>query len=289
MKIQDESEKQLFFMSTVITIGNGKNTPFWETRWLNGAAPKDLAPNLYTVAKYKYRTVHKEIHNFNWIRNLQSINSQTRMDEYILLYSALATVALTEEEDQITWRWTPDGMYSAWPAYDIQFAGTYSRFQSEHIWKTNTEPKCRFFAWLVIHDRVLTADNLAKKNWPHNEHCTMCYCQFETTAHLLIRCNYTEAVWSTIAAQLNLPNFTHMSSLEGPIDWVSKLEQAESKQARKMNLGNLFFFWWNIWKERNRRIFEEIEKSVPQLANQILDDINQYKFAKRNLTPENLL
>jgi hypothetical protein len=36
-----------FFCSTTVTIGDGRNTPFWESRWLDGIAPKDLAPELF--------------------------------------------------------------------------------------------------------------------------------------------------------------------------------------------------------------------------------------------------
>lgn len=47
---EDPVDRELFFfffVSTTMVIGNGKNTPFWEARWLQGMAPKDLAPNLF--------------------------------------------------------------------------------------------------------------------------------------------------------------------------------------------------------------------------------------------------
>jgi hypothetical protein len=50
LRIHDQIDRALFFTSTVITIGDGKSTLFWKARWLNGVAPKELAPNL-SVAK----------------------------------------------------------------------------------------------------------------------------------------------------------------------------------------------------------------------------------------------
>jgi hypothetical protein len=47
-----------------------KNTPFGESRWLNGLAPKEIAPNLYQIARFKKRYVYKELQNNNWNRNL---------------------------------------------------------------------------------------------------------------------------------------------------------------------------------------------------------------------------
>jgi hypothetical protein len=42
-------------------VGNGNNSPFWEACWLEGAAPKDLAPNLYRRARFKGRSVFEEV------------------------------------------------------------------------------------------------------------------------------------------------------------------------------------------------------------------------------------
>jgi hypothetical protein len=52
----------LFFASTIISIGDGHNTRLWEARWINGMAPKELAPNFYKKARFKYRSVQRELH-----------------------------------------------------------------------------------------------------------------------------------------------------------------------------------------------------------------------------------
>jgi hypothetical protein len=46
-------------------MGNGKNTPFWKVKWLHGAAPEDIEPGLFRMARYKGRTVHYEMQNQN--------------------------------------------------------------------------------------------------------------------------------------------------------------------------------------------------------------------------------
>jgi hypothetical protein len=32
-----------FYAATTITIGNGEIAPFWDSPWINGAKPKDIA------------------------------------------------------------------------------------------------------------------------------------------------------------------------------------------------------------------------------------------------------
>jgi hypothetical protein len=76
--IQDNRplDRQPFFASTSIQVENGKNTPFWEGKWLHGSAPKDLAPSLYQIAKFKSRSVHTELHNYKWISSLDNLTSE---------------------------------------------------------------------------------------------------------------------------------------------------------------------------------------------------------------------
>jgi hypothetical protein len=107
--------------------------------------------------------VRSELHNDNWIRNLQNITTTVQIEEFILLFMALSQITHTDQKDKIHWRWTRDGVYTVASAYDCQFIGCLSKFPAKEIWRTRTEPKCRFFAWLVMHDQILTAQNMIKK------------------------------------------------------------------------------------------------------------------------------
>jgi hypothetical protein len=224
---------------------------------LQGSSPKDMAPNLYKNARFKNRSGHSELTNHNWIRNLGVIGSAQLLDEFVLLYLAITSVTLTDQRDEITWRWTSNGKYSVASAYDCQFIGSMTSLPPTDIWTAATEPKCNFFTWLVMHDKAPTADNLSKKNWPCNPTCPLCFCQPETAGHLLSQCNFYEALWNVAAGRYNLPNFNILSTRGGPLEWARYLLLTGNKKERKNKLGILFFFWWQVWKERNRRIFED--------------------------------
>jgi hypothetical protein len=118
-------------------------TSFWESRWLKGVSPKELASNLYNQVRYKQRAVHKELQQFNWIKNIRNIHSEELLDEFVLLFTVL--------NDVISWRWTTSGNYSAAKA---QFLGAYPMFKASTIWQAKTEPKCCFFAWLAIQGKA---------------------------------------------------------------------------------------------------------------------------------------
>jgi hypothetical protein len=116
-KLQDPTDRELFFSSSYIQIGDGKNTLFWEAKWLHGAAPKDIAPNIYRRTRFKKRLVHTELHNNNWIRSIGLINDSVLLNEYVLLFLMISSVSLTNEKDAIRWRWTSSGKFTVASAY----------------------------------------------------------------------------------------------------------------------------------------------------------------------------
>jgi hypothetical protein len=127
-----------------------------------------------------------------------------------------------------------------------------SRFPAVDVWKAHTEPKCKFFAWLVLHNRALMADNMQKKNWPCDTTCSLCFCQQEKTAHLLLYCNFSEALWDVVAHHHSLPAYGALCLFQEPGQWITHLIEHNARAEKHKRLGILFFVWWHLWKERSR-------------------------------------
>lgn len=49
-------EKELFKACTSVTVGDGNRTRFWKDSWLDGQAPRDIAPLCYALAWRKNQT-----------------------------------------------------------------------------------------------------------------------------------------------------------------------------------------------------------------------------------------
>jgi hypothetical protein len=233
---------------------------------LSSAAPKELAPNLFAIAKFKRRLVGRESHNNSWIRNLAHISTPVQLDEFSILFMPISDITLQNSNDMIFWKWTADRKFSVATAYECQFVGAMVSFPAPDIWQAFSDHKSNFFAWLVLHNRVLTADNMMKKNWPSDPLSSFCLCCQETTQHILAECNYTEVVWNLVANLFNLPDFAILQSQGNPSNWLQALlEKSASREKRKCS-GILFMVWLLLWKERNNKIFERKERSPIQLA-----------------------
>jgi hypothetical protein len=108
LKIAGPIDRHLLFTSTWVQIGNGEATPFWEARWLDGAASNELSPSLFEATRYKKRTVAKELQNNNWMRGLTHITTPSQLHEFSLLFMAISNIILTDSNDIIYWKWIAD-------------------------------------------------------------------------------------------------------------------------------------------------------------------------------------
>jgi hypothetical protein len=101
----------------------------------------------------------------------------------------------------------------------------------------------------------------------------------ETTNHLLLHCSYTEAVWNIVALSYSLSNYEALGQSEDPGEWLQKIAASRDRRERKQMIGILLTFWWMVWKERNRRIFDQLELPPNSLARLIQETISVQHLA----------
>ena len=195
----NDVDRQLFRVSTIVTIGNGEKAEFWEASWLQGRASRDIAPSLYKLAWRKHLKVKDQLLNQSWTRGLWRMSTVEEMAEFVALWDLVQNVQLTSEEDQIQWKWSADGMYSAKSAYEVQFKGSFCSFRPNHIWRAHAEGKHKFFTWLLVQEKLLTADKQQARNWPCNPVCSLCSNHPETATHLCLHCPFAVEVWGLVS------------------------------------------------------------------------------------------
>lgn len=103
--------------------------------------------------------------------------------------------------------------------------------------------------------------------------CCLCTCAFEDTNHLFNECPYVRQVWSLVC---RFQNFGPASaSIPSDIStWWAEISHAGSKEQVRSIKGALLTTWWNIWLERNKRIFQNSSSPELSIALQIKHDID---------------
>lgn len=195
----NDIDRLLFNSSITVTLGDGTKARFWHHNWLEGEAPKHLAPHLFQLISRKIRTVQQELWNNNWMHSLQGrITSAVHIEGFVSLWIRIQDVHLQQGvRDSITWHWTLDGACSTHSAYWIQFRGSFGLFRSDLIWRAQVESKCKIFSWILVQDKILPVYNLQKRGWPHQEHCVLCNGPLEGL-HLCLCCPFAKEVLGLI-------------------------------------------------------------------------------------------
>ena len=101
--------------------------------------------------------------------------------------------------------------YTTKSTYQIQFHESFAKIKIFPIWKARAEWKCRFFAWTLLHPKILTSNNLSKRNWTHDPICKLCKTDRENPVHLFKDCVFTKEVWSIIRDWYNLSQLQNIS------------------------------------------------------------------------------
>jgi hypothetical protein len=280
----DDEDKLLFAACTTMVLGDGKKTSFWDSGWIQGRRPKDIAPSLFQASRKKKRSVHDALSNNTWIRDLSFNGRLTNelLDAFVERWSLVQAVHLQpQQEDTIIWKLTKTGTYSAASAYKVQFLGCAVTPSFSSIWKSWAPPKCKFFAWLITQNRIWSADRLAQRGWPHNDSCVLCRTTIETAHHLVAGCKYSRRIWDLVAAWTTLPDLRPNAwPLSEDVEqwWTQFTTQPDHPRKALRSLALLVI--WEIWKERNARVFVRRESSTATLMAKITDEASAWIAAR---------
>jgi hypothetical protein len=172
-------------------------------------------------------------------------------------------------EDEITWNLTDNGQYSTSSAYEAKFLGLVHSDMYSIIWKASAPPKAKHHACLTLQNRLWTADRLQKRGWPNCGLCPLCKQVTESTHHLFVHCRFIVRVWELLKEWLGIIgiHLRQWASLNVN-DWWSLLASGASTH-RKALKTLILLTVWEIWNERNARVFHN--KSSPSFV--ILDKI----------------
>lgn len=133
------------------------------------------------------------------------------------------------------------------------------------------EGEHKFFTWLLVQSKLLTADKLLASNWPCNPICPLCNVE-KTSVHLILRCQFARVVlekigvWAggLVQAQIIMQSFFLRDQNAEMEDWW-KMELANlPKQVRRTKAAILMYTAWNICKARKRWIFEGVKMDAVQ-------------------------
>nr|GEW01138.1 reverse transcriptase domain-containing protein [Tanacetum cinerariifolium] len=146
-----------------------------------------------------------------------------------------------------------------WEMARIFHFGLKNRFhirrglEHKKVWNIKVMAKIKTFWWRVCSNALATRKkNLYKRNCSSSPLCQICNSQVETIEHVFFEWPWTKSVWFGSNYGLRAENLSgdftsHMSSL---------IDIFPSKSKAIKLLASIAITSWNIWKSRNKFIFE---------------------------------
>ncbi|XP_020254198.1 uncharacterized protein LOC109831277 [Asparagus officinalis] len=142
---------------------------------------------------------------------------------------------------------------------------------STTIWGGFNYPKHSFISWLAVQDRLLTQDKLIRRGIIQTNQCILCSgAEVECRNHIFFDCKFSQDVWNKIMDWLCFK--WRCCDWNQLLNWYSfsLLGKSFKHSVKRMAFTSSIY---NIWMERNVRIFNQKCKTVEQLVKLIKVDL----------------
>jgi hypothetical protein len=118
---------------------------------------------------------------------------------FTLLYSIRRD---RDGEDKLWWSPSSKGKFDVRSFYKILPYKEIAHFPMKSIWRTKVPLKVAFFAWVAAIGKILTLDNLRKRQVIVIDRCCMCKNNGESVDHL--HCEVACVLWNAIFSRFSL-------------------------------------------------------------------------------------
>jgi hypothetical protein len=134
------------------------------------------------------------------------------------------------------------------------------------IWTNDSPPKVNSFCWILAHGKLLTGENLMKRNMFGPYRCELCGKASDTSQHLFLFCPFAIIVWKTTLQNLHERIRWPAQPKELLINWVSRYQGTSKNPLFKAMFNALpKFICWKLWLARNRATFANV-RTPPELV-----------------------
>eukprot|EP00253_Pinus_taeda_P005179 PITA_05179 len=281
---------------------NGKSTKLWKDRIMG----KDLLverEDITELRNWLERAGVNRVYDLaswdergEWLKwDFHGVPERLK-DQQIQLENLLEDATPDNRLKKDRWGWGKSGIYTSAEGYKSLQGKRISHHTPafwKQIWEPLALPKINFFFWTLVHNKLLTGDNLTKRKFEGPHRCALCRCQLETAQHLFLDCAFTKKVWGLLLDefQTSLPQQTSVSELFAT--WCASYPKGIFPKSfwRRIWIVLPKFVCWQLWLTRNQQIFKETQYSPHQVAAKakaLLLEAAQQQYIKEDplLRPE---
>ena len=176
-----------------------------------------------------------------------------------------------DNEDRWLWNLEKSNVYYVGSAYNFLFAqpDVVAPVDVTKLWQKHIPMKVVVFAWRLFRNRLPTKDNLLHCNVIDINYCLCVYgCgSLETANHLFLHCSLFGSVWNCILLWLGI---SMVAPFEVSDHFTRFVVGGGGSQVWSTMLNVVWFATvWEIWKEKNNKIFKVKNCSIMCIVDKI--------------------
>ena len=259
-----------FCKLAVPQVHAGNTVVFWLDRWQLGnnvVLLSEKFPRLHSFVIDDTVTVREFMEQPETSEHFHLPLSQEAYIELTQLQDLLSLINSNVESKDI-WKWpSKSGEFKSKIYYESCFSHLVVDPIFKWIWKCACTLKFKVFGWLLLMDRLNTRDMMQRRNWIiQDDTRVLCLCaSHEDRTHLFFACNFSQRVWNYLG-----------------ISWIAQPNQSTYEMAlsARRDFGHPFFTevvftaTWNIWTQRNGKIFRNERPSFISWRRNFIHDIS---------------
>jgi hypothetical protein len=256
-----------FSYHTKLIPGDGSRISFWGEAWCVNVPLLEAYPGLYSLANNKEASIADNFDSVSGSRqwNISFVRSLNdwEVDDLVSLYSLLYTFKWGHGVDKIWWVPNKKGKFEVKSFYSILNSSICFPFPWKSIWRTKAPPRVAFFVWSAALGKILTLDNLKRRNIVLVNRCGICKKEEESIDHLLLHCERAQFLWNAFFSRFGLAWVMPRRVVDLLHCWWSVGRPRSAVVWKMVPL----CIMWCLWVERNGRFFEDSERSSEDLLH----------------------
>jgi hypothetical protein len=158
----------------MVDVGDGDSTSFWHDHWVGDAPLAATFPALFSHFAGRKETV-REVMTTGLQRLLQPRLTARATEELQEITCILQSVNLGDSPDlRLCGMENNDHKLATGLIYKASVRGDQKAPFFAFVWNNFAPPRVKFFAWLLVQNRIQCKTNLRKKNILDDDTCELC-------------------------------------------------------------------------------------------------------------------
>ncbi|GJX76493.1 RNA-directed DNA polymerase, eukaryota, reverse transcriptase zinc-binding domain protein [Tanacetum coccineum] len=207
---------------------------------------------------------------------LSGMTSGTPMGRYSVRFKEVIDVPVPvldhDRDDMALWfdKQNVEVRFSVKEAWRVLRPDVPKVLRHKHVWFSQCIPRHAFILWMAIKGRLKTQDRISRWFSADNMVCPFCKSCKDSHSHLFFQCGFAQGVWERLKSMNRLEDLSCV--------WAEIISGISIRKAnntlwsiiQRLVLGAAVYF---IWRERNFRLFRNLERSNDVVFDNIVDTV----------------